>query len=173
MTSDTRVDELFQLFLNSNCSLQITDYFKQLCDRLSIDLEDYYNRLPMPCFLYDLIRQKFKYWKADEIWSIFQKKADHKDHILKSDNNLRVLIIGCGPVGLRLSIELALMGIKCHIVEKRDRFSRNNVLHLWPFTIVDLNSLGAKKFYGKFCIGSIDHISKTKSKFSYLFVQSN
>jgi hypothetical protein len=37
--------------------------------------------------------------------------------------------------------------------------SRNNVLHLWPFVIQDLRSLGAKKFFGKFCAGSIDHIS--------------
>ena len=39
------------------------------------------------------------------------------------------------------------------------RFSRNNVLHLWPYNIHDLRALGAKKFYGKFCAGSIDHIS--------------
>ena len=45
------------------------------------------------------------------------------------------------------------------VIEKRDRFSRNNVLHLWPFVIADLKALGAKKFYGKFCAGSIDHIS--------------
>ena len=45
------------------------------------------------------------------------------------------------------------------IVEKRDRLSRNNVLHLWPFVIDDLRALGAKKFFGKFCAGSIDHIS--------------
>ncbi|XP_073956658.1 molecule interacting with CasL isoform X4 [Choristoneura fumiferana] len=37
--------------------------------------------------------------------------------------------------------------------------SRNNVLHLWPFVIHDLRSLAAKKFFGKFCAGSIDHIS--------------
>ena len=43
----------------------------------------------------------------------------------------------------------------------RWRFSRNNVLHLWPFTIVDLKNLGAKLFYGKFCAGSIDHISES------------
>ena len=46
-------------------------------------------------------------------------------------------------------------------MEKRDRFSRNNVLHLWPFLISDLKNLGAKKFFGKFCAGAIDHISKS------------
>ena len=50
-------------------------------------------------------------------------------------------------------------GAKVVVVEKRDRYSRNNVLHLWPYNIADLRGLGAKKFYGKFCAGSIDHIS--------------
>ena len=45
------------------------------------------------------------------------------------------------------------------VVEKRDRFSRNNVLHLWPYNIHDLRGLAAKKFCGKFCAGSIDHVS--------------
>ncbi|KAL7992187.1 hypothetical protein Chor_016443, partial [Crotalus horridus] len=69
------------------------------------------------------------------------------------------LIVGGGPCGLRTAIELAFLGAKVVVIEKRDAFSRNNVLHLWPFTIHDLRSLGAKKFYGKFCAGSIDHIS--------------
>lgn len=60
---------------------------------------------------------------------------------------------------MRTAIELAYLGAKVVVVEKRDTFSRNNVLHLWPFTIHDLRGLGAKKFYGKFCAGSIDHIS--------------
>ena len=73
---------------------------------------------------------------------------------------MQVLIIGAGPCGLRTAIELALLGAKTVVVEKRDRFSRNAVLHLWPFLITDLKMLGAKKFFGKFCAGSIDHISK-------------
>ncbi|MED6232265.1 Protein-methionine sulfoxide oxidase mical2b [Ataeniobius toweri] len=51
------------------------------------------------------------------------------------------------------------MGAKVVVIEKRDSFSRHNVLHLWPYTIHDLRGLGAKKFYGKFCAGAIDHIS--------------
>lgn len=75
-------------------------------------------------------------------------------------HNFNCLVIGSGPAGLRTAIELQLLGAsKVVVVEKRGRFSRNNVLHLWPFVIHDLKSLGAKKFYGKFCAGSIDHIS--------------
>ena len=36
---------------------------------------------------------------------------------------------------------------------------RNNVLHLWPWTIEDLKSLGAKNFYPRFCTGTMNHIS--------------
>ena len=70
------------------------------------------------------------------------------------------LIIGGGPCGLRTAIELAFLGAKVVVIEKRDAFSRNNVLHLLPYTIHDLRGLGAKKFCGKFCAGAIDHISE-------------
>ena len=46
------------------------------------------------------------------------------------------------------------------MIEKRSSATRNNILHLWPFTIDDLRRLGAKKFYGQFCAGAIDHISE-------------
>lgn len=71
--------------------------------------------------------------------------------ILKDHN---CLIVGGGPCGLRTAIELQLLGAR-HVVviEKRDRLSRNNVLHLWPFVIHDLKSMAGKKFHGKFCAG--------------------
>lgn len=75
-----------------------------------------------------------------------------------------MLVIGGGPCGLRTAIECQLLGAKVVVLEKRDRMSRNNVLHLWPFVIQDLRALGAKKFFGKFCAGSIDHISKSQFK---------
>lgn len=73
---------------------------------------------------------------------------------------LQCLVLGAGPCGLRTAVELALLGAQVVLLEKRTSFSRNNVLHLWPYTIRDLRNLGAKKFYGKFCSGSLDHISE-------------
>lgn len=70
------------------------------------------------------------------------------------------LVLGAGPCGLRTAIELSLLGAQVVVLEKREAFSRNNVLHLWPFSISDLRGLGAKTFYGKFCTGSLDHISE-------------
>ena len=116
--------------------------------------------------IYQIIKSKTNYWKANNLWKSYDKLAALKEYKRSPTSlDLNVLIIGGGPIGLRLSIECALLGLKCTVVEKRDRFSRNNVLHLWPYTIVDLKNLGAKMFYGKFCAGSIDHISKTFKNF--------
>lgn len=70
------------------------------------------------------------------------------------------VVVGAGPCGLRTAVELGFLGFRVVLLEKRETFSRNNVLHLWPFVIHDLRGLGAKKFYGKFCAGAIDHISE-------------
>ena len=90
----------------------------------------------------------------------FQSFSSPLSLVPLSHNSMQCLIIGGGPCGLRTAIELALGGCKVVVIEKRDTFSRNNVLHLWPYTIHDLRGLGAKKFYGKFCAGAIDHISE-------------
>ena len=76
--------------------------------------------------IYKIIKSKTNYWKANELWKKYDKKANSKDYAINRNlhefKDLNILIIGCGPVGLRLSIECALMGFKCTIVEKRDRF---------------------------------------------------
>ena len=53
------------------------------------------------------------------------------------------------------------MGARATVIEKRTSFTRNNVLHLWPFVIEDLKMLGTKNFFPKFCTGSMNHISKS------------
>ena len=70
-----------------------------------------------------------------------------------------------GPCGLRSAIEAALCGSYVVVAEKRTSFTRNNVLHLWPYLIHDLRNLGVKKLYGMFCAGSLDHISELFVRF--------
>ena len=68
-------------------------------------------------------------------------------------------MVGGGPCGLRLAIESRFMGASAIVLEKRTSFTRNNVLHIWPFVIEDLKALGVKVFFPKFCTGSMNHIS--------------
>ncbi|KAG2975486.1 hypothetical protein PC121_g18494, partial [Phytophthora cactorum] len=65
--------------------------------------------------------------------------------------NKRVCIVGAGPVGLRAAVELALLGGSVSVLEKRTKFSRENRLHLWPWVVQDLASLGAKVLFKNFC----------------------
>jgi len=73
-------------------------------------------------------------------------------------NKQSIVVVGAGPGGLVTAIESALMGARVSVIEKRTYLSRNNILHLWPFTMRYLNSLGAKIFYPKFGVGGMDHI---------------
>ena len=51
---------------------------------------------------------------------------------------------GAGPCGLRAAVELLLIGANVKLLEKREHFSRANILHLWEWVVQDLNGLGAK-----------------------------
>jgi len=66
----------------------------------------------------------------------------------------RVCIVGAGPVGLRAAVEAALLGSQVVVLEKRENFSRENMLHLWPWVVQDLTSLGAKVLFSNFCKSS-------------------
>ncbi|XP_043285873.1 F-actin-monooxygenase MICAL3 isoform X2 [Venturia canescens] len=146
-------NEVFDLFCNATTLKSILGHFRHLCDLLKMRP----NTFPQ---FYPKFKSKLRSWKAQALWKKFDQRANHKCYNRgKACSNTRVLIIGGGPCGLRSAIEAQLLGAKVVVVEKRDRVSRNNVLHLWPFVIQDLRALGAKKFFGKFCAGSIDHIS--------------
>ncbi|XP_062931700.1 F-actin-monooxygenase MICAL3 isoform X3 [Cynocephalus volans] len=144
---------LFDRFVQATTCKGTLRAFQELCDHLELKPKDYRS-------FYHKLKSKLNYWKAKALWAKLDKRGSHKDFKKgKACTNTKCLIIGAGPCGLRTAIDLSLLGAKVVVIEKRDAFSRNNVLHLWPFTIHDLRGLGAKKFYGKFCAGAIDHIS--------------
>uniref|UniRef100_A0A452GMY5 F-actin monooxygenase n=1 Tax=Gopherus agassizii TaxID=38772 RepID=A0A452GMY5_9SAUR len=144
---------LFDRFVQATTCKGTLKAFQELCDYLELKPKDYRS-------FYHKLKSKLNYWKAKALWAKIDKRGSHKDYKKgKACANTKCLIIGAGPCGLRTAIDLSLLGAKVVVIEKRDAFSRNNVLHLWPFTIHDLRGLGAKKFYGKFCAGAIDHIS--------------
>nr|XP_020760599.1 F-actin-methionine sulfoxide oxidase MICAL2-like isoform X8 [Odocoileus virginianus texanus] len=149
----TQAGQIFENFVQASTCKGTLQAFNILTRHLDLDPLDHRN-------FYSKLKSKVTTWKAKALWYKLDKRGSHKEYKRgKSCMNTKCLIIGGGPCGLRTAIELAYLGAKVVVVEKRDTFSRNNVLHLWPFTIHDLRGLGAKKFYGKFCAGSIDHIS--------------
>ncbi|XP_075358235.1 F-actin-monooxygenase MICAL2 isoform X6 [Mycteria americana] len=149
----SQAGQIFENFVQASTCKGTIQAFNILTRQLELDPLDNRN-------FYTKLKSRVTTWKAKALWNKLDKRASHKEYKRgKSCVNTKCLIIGGGPCGLRTAIELAFLGAKVVVVEKRDTFSRNNVLHLWPFTIHDLRGLGAKKFYGKFCAGSIDHIS--------------
>ncbi|XP_053416646.1 F-actin-monooxygenase MICAL2 isoform X10 [Nycticebus coucang] len=145
--------QVFENFVQASTCKGTLQAFNILTRHLDLDPLDHRN-------FYSKLKSKVTTWKAKALWYKLDKRGSHREYKRgKTCMNTKCLIIGGGPCGLRTAIELAYLGAKVVVVEKRDTFSRNNVLHLWPFTIHDLRGLGAKKFYGKFCAGSIDHIS--------------
>uniref|UniRef100_K7FEY9 F-actin monooxygenase n=1 Tax=Pelodiscus sinensis TaxID=13735 RepID=K7FEY9_PELSI len=144
---------LFETFLRASHCQEVLSSFQALCEHLGLEHKGQLQ-------FYHKLKSCLNYWSAKALWAKLDKKAGHKDYDQgRACANTKCLIIGAGPCGLRTAIELAFLGARVVLVEKRDTFSRNNVLHLWPYTIHDLRALGAKKFYGRFCTGTLDHIS--------------
>ncbi|XP_027899055.1 protein-methionine sulfoxide oxidase mical3a-like isoform X2 [Xiphophorus couchianus] len=151
---ECQAQELFDEFVSASTCRAALRCFSQLCEHLQLD----HSTTEKP--LYQPIKRRLNYWKANALWAKLDRRAAQQEYQRgRVCRNMTCVIIGAGPCGLRTAVELCFMGARVVVLEKRDSFSRNNVLHLWPFTIYDLRSLGAKKFYGKFCAGSIDHIS--------------
>ena len=153
MTTTKEVEGLkFTAFSEAQDLPDIISSFTDLCHEIHLDpdqCDDFYTSL----------KQKQQHWRSRALWQLLDSRAALSEYQGQTVcKGKRVLIIGAGPVGLRSAIEAALLGAKVDIVEKRSSFSRNNVLHLWPFLIDDLRALGAKKFYGQFCAGAINHI---------------
>ncbi|TSL68239.1 [F-actin]-methionine sulfoxide oxidase MICAL2 [Bagarius yarrelli] len=149
----SQAGRLFETFVQASTCKSALQTFNILSTYLELDPLDHDS-------FYSNLKSRLTCWKAKALWSKLDKRATHKEYKKSTAcQGTKCLIIGGGPCGLRTAIELAFLGAKVVVIEKRDTFSRNNVLHLWPFTIHDLRGLGAKKFYGKFCAGAIDHIS--------------
>uniref|UniRef100_A0A9J8ASL1 Molecule interacting with CasL protein 1 n=1 Tax=Cyprinus carpio carpio TaxID=630221 RepID=A0A9J8ASL1_CYPCA len=144
---------LFDRFVQAQTCKETQQNFIELCRHLEVEPRDYKH-------FYSKLKDRLNYWKAKDLWQKIDKRGAHPDYEQgQACHQNKCLVLGAGPCGLRTAIELALLGAQVVVLEKRLSFTRNNVLHLWLYTIRDLLNLGAKKFYGRFCSGSIHHIS--------------
>ncbi|XP_030738709.1 F-actin-monooxygenase MICAL1 isoform X2 [Globicephala melas] len=143
----------FESVLQAQLCQDVLSSFQGLCRALGLEPG---GGLPQ----YHKIKAQLNYWSAKSLWAKLDKRASQPVYQQgRACTGTKCLVVGAGPCGLRAAVELAMLGARVVLVEKRTKFSRHNVLHLWPFTIHDLRALGAKKFYGRFCTGSLDHIS--------------
>ncbi|KAL6065911.1 [F-actin]-monooxygenase mical1 [Balamuthia mandrillaris] len=111
--------------------------------------------------LYDAIKAKTQAnYRSKVLWKLLDvKKAEAVYKPKPGDKELRVLIVGAGPAGLRTAVEALLLGARVTILEKRLKFTRHNLLHIWDSSIRDLKNIGAKYFFPQFCTGGINHIA--------------
>uniref|UniRef100_A0A8C0A889 Molecule interacting with CasL protein 1 n=1 Tax=Bos mutus grunniens TaxID=30521 RepID=A0A8C0A889_BOSMU len=143
----------FESFLQAQLCQDVLSSFQGLCGALGVEPGGGLSQ-------YHKVKAQLNYWNAKSLWAKLDKRASQPIYQQgRACTGTKCLVVGAGPCGLRAAVELAMLGARVVLVEKRTKFSRHNVLHLWPFTIHDLRALGAKKFYGRFCTGSLDHIS--------------
>ncbi len=115
------------------------------------------------CFrdFYPILKRRLKDhvpFRQRELFHILSVKSKQKAYDGSPAKELRVLVAGAGPCGMRAAIETQLLGAETIIVEKREDFTRHNILKLWKFLIHDFKALGVKKFVGDFSTGPIDHV---------------
>lgn len=115
-------------------------------------------RYPSFFYKFKAAMKDFVPFKYKEIFKIMETKSKQKPYMGYPAENQKVLVTGAGPIGLRTAIESQFLGAETVVIEKREEFTRHNILKLWKFLVTDFKSLGAKKFLGQFCSGSINHI---------------
>lgn len=154
MSETESVGKLFRSFFEADDLPDIVSSFGSVCRKVEVNPDQYED-------FYPSLREKLHDWRCDPLWDILDARVSipvyQKQSICRGK---RLLIIGAGPVGLRAAVEGALLGAHVDVVEKRNTFTRNNVVHLLPFVVQDLKGIGVKHFYSKFCCSSISHISK-------------
>lgn len=111
---------------------------------------------------YQILSQKTEFHKVIELRKTFEAKLnsnDYKKEGKEACKGRQALVVGAGPCGLRAAIELAFLGFRVTVVEKRDTFSRNSILQLWTFLVEDLKSIGFRVLFPKFGVSERNHIS--------------
>jgi len=143
----------FEKFYQSESFPDIIDHFATVCELLRVSPTNLVN-------FYPHIKEHVKSCQGMNLFKLLDERTKHpvfENNMAAS--NTKMVVIGAGPIGLRTAIEAQLLGARVTVIEKRTSFTRNNVLHLWPWVIEDLKSLGAKNFYPRFCTGTMNHIS--------------
>ena len=161
------VNDNFTRFLNSPTASDTLIKFSLIRDQLGIDkygissastaIDNYIKELKSQNLGFKISNFLTKlYARADNPVYFFPGKTKQRSCCL--DENVNCLIAGAGPNGLRVSIELALLGANTVVVEKRTNLDRQNHVKLWSSSVDDLIRLQLKTFGLELGSGSIQHV---------------
>ena len=153
-TPSQDVLDSFQAFYDATDLPEAIQSFDHVLNALSIESGPFHIFFPK---LKNRLQRHLQY-KYQGIWDILEKKSQQAVYDNGIASNYSVLVVGAGPCGLKTAIETQFLGAHTVVVEKRENFTRNNVLKLWKFLLDDLTALGIKKLYGQFATGNINHI---------------
>jgi len=143
----------FEKFYESEVFADIIDNFASVCELLKVQPGHFVN-------FYSDLKANVKSCRGINLFKHLDERIGNPIYNKNMHAaNTQMVVVGAGPIGLRTAIEAQLLGARVTVMEKRTSFTRNNVLHLWPWVIEDLKSLGAKHFYPRFCTGTMNHIS--------------
>ena len=148
------VAENFQNFYEATNFAEANESFSKVLHALQIKPGPFHIFFPK---LKALLVQQLPY-KYKAIWDILEKKSKLSVYGKGIAKSYSVLVIGAGPCGLRTAIETQFLGAQTVVAEKRENFTRNNILKLWKFVVEDLKMLGVKSVLKQFCTGSVNHI---------------
>ena len=104
--------DLFTHFVEKATTLtEIEDAFTALKARLG--LHEVYG-----FGVFTALQSKLTHWKAKSLCDMLAEKARRKEYVGQAAcAGRRVLIVGAGPIGIRLAIECSLLGCEVVVVE--------------------------------------------------------
>ncbi|CAE8723990.1 unnamed protein product [Polarella glacialis] len=103
--------------------------------------------------------QELNHFKVKQLLSHLTTISENEKNGSTALEGQRIVVVGAGPGGLRSAIQARSLGAQVTVLEMRPRFTRHNVLKLWPGVVDDLLGLGLKVLQPKFGTTGSEKIS--------------
>ena len=152
---------LFEKFRHSSELPAVLEHFRKILSlfRLSNSHKTLYSFL-----------KAHLYSSSRALWVLLDSKWESQEFSGRPCRGEEVVVVGAGPAGIFSAIQYAFLGANVTVIEKRQTFSRHNVVKLWPSGVYYLKSVGVKYFFPSFCSGGMEHIGIRRLQSSLLKV---
>ncbi|CAD7966849.1 unnamed protein product [Amoebophrya sp. A120] len=130
----------FMAFFESDEVMKVLESFanfkyhcEQRLKQKNVDPRSFDTSVAMLAAAADLSGLSFRMKKViNDLVPVMKKRKASKG--LK-DPNMKIVVSGAGPVGLHTALDIYMLGFaNVTVVEKRNSFSRHNILTMWPCT---------------------------------------